>query len=202
MKLISIKGDFLKIYLDRKVETGVKINSDLRHEILNLEKNFGFWEEKGKKFELQLSENNKKIQSLKERLNKEKDLYILRADHDKKITIRQISKNISRLIEKNRDIQSNIKKYQDKIGNGRMLMHKFYTLYRLEYYIRLHQKLWDLRYDSLKPGRNEKMKIRDIHKEIETNPMFNEIDQCLSILDQGEIYDHFKAMKLILSKAK
>ncbi len=190
----------MKIYLDKKVETGVKINSDLRKEIFNLGKNFTFWEKKGKNFQEQLNHNNKEIQSLKEILHREKDLYSLRADNDKKIRIRQISNNISRLMEKNRDIQSKSKKYHDKIENGKILMHKYYTLLRLEYYIRLQQKLWSLRLKSLKPGNKEKKQIKDIYMEIETNPMFKGIDQYISILDQGDIYDHFKAMKLELYK--
>lgn len=188
-------------YLDKKVETGVKVNSDLRREILNLEKNFKFWEEKVEHFEQQLTENNKEAQSFKEKLNKEKDLYSLRPDHEKKIKIRQIENNISRLMVKNKDIQSNVKKYQDKIENGKMLLEKFYTLFRLEYYIRLHQKLWELRLKSLKPGRKEKAKIKNIYEEIKTNPMFKGIDQFISILDGGDIYDHFKAKKLELTKS-
>jgi len=184
------------MYLEKKTETGVKINSELRRNILELEKNFEYWEDKGSYFQQQLIENIAKIQSLSEELEAEIKLYKIREEHDRKIKIRQIENRIAKLKKKNQENQDKVKKFEDKIENGKIVIERLYITFSLDYYIKLHQKLWEIRKKSLKSGKPETDKINNLLMEIDTNPMFQDVKNYLVILDQEGIYEHFKKVKL------
>ncbi|MBM4241914.1 MAG: hypothetical protein FJ150_09690 [Euryarchaeota archaeon] len=186
----------MHLHLNKTIETGIKINLNLRQDILNLEKNFAYWEDKISKFQGMLTENNEKIKSISTELKEEMDLYTKSLDPERRLKIRQLEKKMSRLRAKNHNAQNKVKKFQDKLENGKTLLEKYYTIYRLEYYIKLHQKLWERRLKCLKPGKDEAEKIRELSDEIRNNPMFRDIKQYISMLDQGDLYEHFKAMQL------
>lgn len=196
IKIIIQLGDLLEMYLDKKIETGVKINSELRRNILELEKNFEYWENKGSYFQKQLIENIEKIQSLSEELESEIKLYRMREEHDRKIKIRQIENRIAKLKKRNQQTQDKVKKFEDKIENGKIVIERLYITFSLDYYIKLHQKLWEIRMKSLKSDKPETDKINNLLKEIDNNPMFQDVENYLVILDQEGIYEHFKKVKL------
>jgi chromosome segregation ATPase len=185
----------MHLYLDTKVDTGVKINWNRKKEILELKENLRYWDQKITKFESEIVENNETIRSLLDDLENEKKLYKIHEDYNRRSNIRKIENKIRRFHKKNQEAQDKIKKYDTKIRNGQIRLEKYYMIFCLEYYIKLHQRLWKIRMNCLKSGKLDSAKISGILREVNTNPMFRSIDEYLSILDQKGLDDYFQLSK-------
>jgi hypothetical protein len=192
----------LPIYLEKKIETGVKINFKRKKEILNFQEDINTWNRRLSRFEPEIIKNNEIIRSLSNELKEEKKFYKTYEDHARKVNINKIERKILKLHEKNQELQEKIIRYDTKIKNGKITLEKLYTIFKLEYFIKLHQKLWNIRMKCLNSGMPNATTINKINKEINTNPMFEDINNNLLILDQEGINDFFRLskMKIILGK--